>query len=248
MDTQVLEELGLTPSEVKVYLALLELGKASAGVVATRSRTTSSKIYEVLDKLMEKGLVSVIVESGVKKFTAADPSLLFSIVEEREEALNKQKIALRKTLPKLRERAELAKHQSESKIYTGMKGLQTAFREGSRKMKKGDIILAMNVPSRSDMVNLFFSRYAKEIEEKQILVRGIYSPDAKGEMQTQIKSEYYQIRYHKNLTPAAINVLGNRVIIFPKETLTPTLFVIDNADVAESFRQQFKVLWELAEE
>ena len=46
--TELLEEIGLTKSEIKVYLALLELGSATSGPIVDKSGASSSKIYEIL--------------------------------------------------------------------------------------------------------------------------------------------------------------------------------------------------------
>jgi len=37
MDVSILEDLGLTQAEIKVYLALLELGSSSAGRILEKS-------------------------------------------------------------------------------------------------------------------------------------------------------------------------------------------------------------------
>lgn len=55
MALEVLEELGLTKSEIKVYLALLELGQSTTGPVVDKAEIASSKIYEILEKLVNKG-------------------------------------------------------------------------------------------------------------------------------------------------------------------------------------------------
>ena len=65
MDTGLLESVGLTKSEAKVYLALLELGSSSKGPIVKRSGVASSKVYELLDKLIAKGLVSIVVKANV---------------------------------------------------------------------------------------------------------------------------------------------------------------------------------------
>ena len=70
MDIKILEEIGLTKSEVKTYLALLEIGSSSTGDIVEKAQVASSKIYEILDKLSQKGLVSFIIKSGVKYFEA----------------------------------------------------------------------------------------------------------------------------------------------------------------------------------
>ncbi len=46
------------------------------------------------------------------------------------------------------------------------------------------------------------------------------------------------------LTPAAINVFKESVVIFPEEAGgEPTLITIKNKAIADSFRAQFEVLW-----
>ena len=45
MDLQLLRNIGLTDSEIKVYFALLELGSSSKGPIVNESKVASSKIY-----------------------------------------------------------------------------------------------------------------------------------------------------------------------------------------------------------
>ena len=73
MIEQVLQEIGLTQNEIKVYLTLLELGESKTGEILKKSRLNSGRIYEILNSLQEKGLVSFILKSGVKYFRPADP-------------------------------------------------------------------------------------------------------------------------------------------------------------------------------
>jgi len=73
MDLELLKEIGLTESETKVYLALLELGSTTKGPIVDKSQVASSKIYELLEKLIQKGLASFVVKSGTKYFEAAPP-------------------------------------------------------------------------------------------------------------------------------------------------------------------------------
>ena len=61
-------ELGLTNNEGKVYESLVKFGKLSAGEVTKHSGTSYSKIYNILDSLINKGLVTVIPEKTKKFF------------------------------------------------------------------------------------------------------------------------------------------------------------------------------------
>ena len=82
MIEKTLEEIGLTKSEIKVYLALLELGSSQTGKIVQKSKAASSKIYEILEKLIQKGLVSYIIKSGIKHFEAAPPERIMDYLEE----------------------------------------------------------------------------------------------------------------------------------------------------------------------
>src|SRR3989338_3370224 len=84
MDTSILKEIGLTDSEIKVYLALLELGSSTAGPIVEKSGVASSKIYEVLEKLMQKGLASFVIASGTKHFEAASPRRVEDYIREKQ--------------------------------------------------------------------------------------------------------------------------------------------------------------------
>src|SRR3989338_3089372 len=162
MNKEILEEIGLTRSEINVYLALLELGSSSTGRIVDKSRASSSKIYEILDKLMQKGLASFIIKSGVKYFEAAPPKRILDYIDEKEKSILSQKNELQKIIPELELKRKLSEFKSEATIYKGIKGLETAFYSGLDTLKTGDEVLAFAIPSRTPEVNRFFIRFAKE--------------------------------------------------------------------------------------
>jgi len=56
MDHSQLKAIGLTEGEIRVYLALLDSGLTTTGIVIKQSNITGSKVYNILDRLIEKGL------------------------------------------------------------------------------------------------------------------------------------------------------------------------------------------------
>ena len=101
MIEQVLQEIGLTQNEIKVYLALLDLGESKTGDILKTSGLNSGRIYEILDSLQKKGLVSFIVKSGVKLFSPADPKRVRDYLDEKKKAIEKQEEDYNKILPDL---------------------------------------------------------------------------------------------------------------------------------------------------
>ncbi|MBS3174892.1 TrmB family transcriptional regulator, partial [Candidatus Woesearchaeota archaeon] len=78
MIEEILHQIGLTEGEIKVYLSLLELGSTSTGKIIKKSHISGSKVYEVLDRLSSKGLVTSVVKNGVKYFEATTPEKILS--------------------------------------------------------------------------------------------------------------------------------------------------------------------------
>ena len=60
MNIPILEELGLSNAEAKIYLTLLELGPSKTGKIIDKTKLQSSTIYHLLGTLIEKGLISYI--------------------------------------------------------------------------------------------------------------------------------------------------------------------------------------------
>ena len=51
MIDDVLRKIGLTEYETKVYIALLDLGKATSGEILQKSNLNTGKIYDILGSL-----------------------------------------------------------------------------------------------------------------------------------------------------------------------------------------------------
>jgi sugar-specific transcriptional regulator TrmB len=53
----MLRDFGLCESEARVYFVLLTLGESKVGYVSRKAYVPQSKMYEVLDKLADKGFI-----------------------------------------------------------------------------------------------------------------------------------------------------------------------------------------------
>lgn len=247
MVLEVLQGLGLTKSEISVYVALLELGQSTTGHIVKKAKISSSKIYEILDKLVSKGLVSYILKGRIKYFEAAQPKRILDLLKEKEEELEKQRIEVEKVLPELTRKNELSKFKENAAIYRGTKGMETVFYESLNLMKKGDTQYTLGIPSRSEKVNRFFTKWNNYRDSLGIKAKFLFNENARGEPQTlEENNPNCEIKYMPEnvVAPAAVNIFKYRTVIFPKETSEePLLIVIDNKEIAESFRAQFELLW-----
>lgn len=80
---KALSGLGLSPKESSVYLALLSLGLVGSSKIITETGLHGQFVYQSLETLEQKGLVQHVVQNGRKKFSAKSPSVLLSLVEQQ---------------------------------------------------------------------------------------------------------------------------------------------------------------------
>lgn len=94
-----LKKIGLSENEAEVYIALLELGSATAQEIAAKSGIKRTTIYVQIEALMKMGLVTSFEKEMSKGkapktyFRAEDPEHLKNIVEnEKRQAVYRCKI------------------------------------------------------------------------------------------------------------------------------------------------------------
>ena len=85
MIEESLEEIGFSPSEIKVYLYLLRKGSGYANRISSETGINRTNVYEALDRLVSKGVTSFINKNKVKWFEAKSPNSLLSLIKEKEE-------------------------------------------------------------------------------------------------------------------------------------------------------------------
>ena len=117
MDTSILEDIGLTQSEIKVYLTLLRLGASPAGPIVEKSTIQNSVVHRILPRLIEKGLITYILEGKKKYYQATDPKLLINYIEDKKKRVEE-------LLPSLLAEQKLSKKKQEATIYRGVRGIK----------------------------------------------------------------------------------------------------------------------------
>ncbi|MGV8150113.1 MAG: TrmB family transcriptional regulator [Candidatus Woesearchaeota archaeon] len=244
MDTSPLEEIGLTKSEIKVYLALLRLGQTTSGPIVDESRVTRSKIYDILERLKNKGLVSHITKESTKYFSAADPTSIIHYLDKKEKSIKKEKQDIQKILPELLIYQTLSKEKKIAEIFVGMNGMENAFNTIIKEFNSKEVYYAFGAGKGENIkqIQLFFTRLHNKRIEKKINSMIIFNESSKGLFKTQERSKFTQTRYMTNSTPAAINIYKDYTIIAILND-EPITILIKNQDTANSFREYFKIMW-----
>lgn len=150
----LLQELGLSLYEAKAYVSLLSLGEATAKELSEYAKIPRTKIYEVLDKLEERGFIER-QPSTPAIFRALEPrktigSMQRELIEKTQKCIE--------TLEKIK--AEKSKEISFVWIIRGRIGTEIKLKEFLG--KSGDIIIAIFDPS--------FAKFLKETRNGKILL------------------------------------------------------------------------------
>src|SRR3989338_8100445 len=98
---RILQNLGLTEKEAETYLVLLKLGSVPAGPLIKELGMHRAAVYNLLDILIDKGLVHFVVQANRKYFEAQEPKRLLEFIEEKNQKLETEKEELQKMLPEL---------------------------------------------------------------------------------------------------------------------------------------------------
>jgi DNA-binding MarR family transcriptional regulator len=88
-DLEVLISLGLSPSEAKIFLNLSNLESCAAGTIAKKTGIARESVYQIIQKLLEKGLVEVII-AVPKKFKTVPMQDALRILLRRKEDENRE--------------------------------------------------------------------------------------------------------------------------------------------------------------
>ncbi|MFH1401176.1 MAG: helix-turn-helix domain-containing protein [Nanoarchaeota archaeon] len=243
-----LEKIGLTSSESKVYIALLELGESSTGPIINQAGVASSKIYELLDKLMSKGLVTTFKESNTKYFKAVSPTHLKEYLRERQAALDQESIHLKAILPSLEQRFAEHRKETEVEIFRGYKGVQAMFKEMNDTLKAGDEFLVIgggDAPTTNLRTKQFFEKIHRERSRKGIRLRIIFSEARRASLASLALFPHTAPRYLPYGTPSTINIYADVTILLTMSPV-PAAIRIKDKNITASYRTYFNHMWRLA--
>jgi len=247
MNEKLLEEIGLTKGEIRVYFTLLKLGETTTGKIIEEAQISSGKIYEILEKLIKKGLASHIIKEKTKYFSAASPNRILDYLHEKEKNIKEKEQELLKELPTLLSVGKLGKKEYETNLFKGFQGMQTAIFEALEELSSKDEVLAMGIIShKKELYNLLWQRWHKERISKKIICKAIFSDRNTDYFKAFKKMKLTEVRTLQGITPLAIDIMGKRVLIFTYGE-EPSCLSIKNPEIADSFKSFFENLWKVAE-
>lgn len=239
VEEKILQQLGLSEKQARVYLACLELGQGSVVEVSKKAGTKRPTTYLVLDELKQKGLVSELPKEKTTLFSAEDPIMLESKLKQSLKDFSQM-------LPYLR-----------AKLGKGKKP-RVRFHEGKEAMRKiylseifpSDIIYAYGTSIRKffdlfpDLFDIWAKYWRPKAKHKCVLEIVSNEPEDIKHAKKNIPISKVRI-LPKGMKFLADNVVtDNKVFIFSLDNLFAV--VIESEDLATTYRTLVELAWESA--
>ena len=251
MDTSILQEIGFSPGEIKVYFALLELGQTTIGPLAKQSKVTPAKVYGIIDRLMSKGLATSIIQSGTKHFEAVSPKKILEYLDEKGHKIEEEKTEIKKLIPQIEAIKQFTNNLVQAEIYQSFQGLRTLYQEAIEVLKanKEDFIgfTLGKEEYRHKESEHFFREFDTKRRNMGIKVKLIGHISQKSFLNNITKHDKnITIRYLPYQMPTGVIIFGDRIATIVWHDI-PTAFVMQSNQVADSYKKFFWDMWRIAQ-
>ena len=177
MDLKDLEKIGLTEGERKVYQALISLGECTKTALVRESKIPPSNLYDITNRLIQKGLISKVDKNGVAHFSPASPNRILDFLKNKKEEINKEESLVKALLPTLLAQFKDQKKGVGVEVFVGWQGFKTVFEDLLEECGKDDqnYIFGASVGADESKSDQFFLKYSKMREKKDIKTNIIFN-------------------------------------------------------------------------
>ncbi|MDD5191729.1 MAG: helix-turn-helix domain-containing protein [Candidatus Nanoarchaeia archaeon] len=233
-----LKTLGLTEGEVKVYSAILNLGTATINKIHEKTGLERRTIYDVINKLIEKGFVSYTLQDKRKVYQCSPPNKLFEEARKRQEELKE----FEKQIPEIEKIFRSKKPEIKAETFRGEEGIKAVWEDMLNSNAVYWIGSGRYVPK---MFPIFFIHWNKRRIKKKVKWFNLLRHEMRKEI------EIMPLEYIKFLpkefsgNPTVTAIYGNKVAQFLFGDFL-FVFLIESKELAENYKRYFNYLWKLA--
>jgi len=238
MNENILIDIGLSKNESKIYITLLELGISTGTEIAEKSKVHRTNVYDTIERLIQKGLVSYTVKNNKKYFEATDPQNLMHLLKQKEDKL-------RNILPQLLLAKKLSK-KTEVKVYEGAVSARNILLSllyiGEPIYMYGTIKEVKKIFGQHVL-----DRFQRERIRKGIPQKIIYNHDATERIHELKKLPLIEIKaLPKEFdSPMSTNICGD-LVYFRLYRDPPITIWIKSKDIADIYKKYFQIMWSIA--
>jgi len=240
----ILTELGFSGKEIKVYLEIVKSEKITASKISKNIKLPRSSVYDLIEKLLDKGLISYTIQQKKKTFQVTDFNKFISKLKEQEKLAHLAILELNKLNVD-------SKESYKVEVLEGKEGLKAHFDYIQLLLKtkklKDFLVFGTKLESINKIKFFFLSRFKEYIRlSSGIDFRVIWDFDVYNDkfMKT-IKGIGKHKFFPKKLKNKATTAVFNDFIVIIFNVNKPIIIRIKSKAVSGSYRDQFNLFWEL---
>ncbi len=244
--SQILLDIGLTEKEGTVYLALLDYESLKVAKLANIVDIHRVSLYEVLESLIHKGLVSKFKQGHATYYSALSPKQLVQYIEQEQaevvEKMNQQKLKIEQILPQMESQRFSGTTKPKVQFFEGEKGVREAYEDT---LSARELIMAYaNVETMHRGLPNFFPKYYERRTAKKVAIRAIMPRNKMSEERaSKDVKELRQSRFlpdGQTFSPE-VNIYNNKVLIASWDEQMAV--VIESKEYADLQRVIYENLW-----
>ncbi len=241
MTLEKLRKIGLSEGEIKVYSALLDLGNASVNDVHEKIGIDRRNIYDILNKLIERGFISYSDENNKKSFRALHPKRILNYISEKENDLKKIREEIESEIPDIVKKFGSQKLEVNASVYRGKEGIKAVFED---MLNYHENLFIGSGGYVAEKMPYFWQEYNKRRTKKGVKSYNL----VRGELRGKIKvfGKYFYNKYlpsEFSANPMVIFIYGNKVanVLWSGDFFA---FMIESKEISENYKKYHKFLWD----
>lgn len=236
----VIEQLGYSDHEAKLYLASLKTGESNIADLAHIVQMPRSTVKELLDGMQLKGLVNYYEKHGRKYWVAENPEKLMNTLKERETTLGA-------VLPELKAVVNNSRSGKPNiRLYTGIEEIKLIM-DDIIDSKRHVLALVSEDDFRKDMGEDYMDNFIERRKQHFLNIKFIgphsertkvlKSRDSNEARHTRFLPEHVELRRVSNF------IYGDKVALISLNQKEPTGIVIEDPNIARAMSIYFDSLW-----
>ncbi|HBU06586.1 MAG TPA: hypothetical protein DEB09_00710 [Candidatus Magasanikbacteria bacterium] len=233
-----LQQFGLDNKEAEVYLATLEIGHASVQTIAQKAGIHRVTTYDIIEKLILKGLINVVNKGRKRYFVAMEPEKFLDSLRYKEQLF----IDL---MPELDALQNKGANKPKVLYFEGRKNIWNAYLDRIR--HKANLKENLVYGSSEKLLTTFPEEYKKFTNERislgvkaKIIVEKSKSGILEARRATEELREVKFLPEGKTFKSHTI-IYGNRVMTISWDSMI--LVIIEDQANADNQRLVWEMLW-----
>jgi len=240
----LLKDYGLTSSEITVFLNLVENKELTAYKIAKYTRIHRSTVYDILERLVEKGFVSKKIIDETTFYSTNKPSTIISHIKDKENIIMSLTPELKRIKSVVKREIMLLTGEKSQKEFDF--NLFESFKSGEIK----EIYIIGNSPPAHFSSNLFIESLLREGIKinlfKKVKYKGIWDIKFKKSRAVKLYEPFGENRFIENLPGIVTTAIYGDIVSFLYKAETPEVIQIKNNLLAREIRGYFDKLWAIS--